>query len=177
MLCAPILQFMTSCQLIYGLVVNFLSHLSNIYWNILFLTDKVLYKTSVKTKGNSLKYLLLPNLLLWFFPASRLQNNKPCYAQPLSKVSGKWNILEKSLKQTFIWKVWKILIYSTLGAGPWPDWRWLTQWFPIFWSEIALLFSLRDPTISKISSETNFISLVGTSLIVSPKILTTNFPS
>lgn len=53
----------------------------------MFLTDKVLYKTSVKTKGNSIKYILLPNLLLWFFLAARLQN-KGFYAQLLSEVSG-----------------------------------------------------------------------------------------
>lgn len=120
MLWAPILQFMTSYELIYGHVVNFLSHLSNIYWNILFLTDKVLYKTSVKTKGNSIKYLLLPNLLLWFSPAFRLQNNKSGYAhvrtfeQGFRNINFTWKIITTEVKPE---RNEKIPIYSTLEAG------------------------------------------------------------
>lgn len=158
MLWAPILQFTTSCQLIYGPVVNFLSHLSNIYWNILFLTDKVLYKTSVKTQANSIKYLLLPNLLLWFSPASRLQN-KLCYAQSLSKFSEAKKGIPLKLK--LIWKEWKIPIYFP-GEG------WPTQWFLIFSSLMALLLVFPSQTLkfARFSWETNFIYLVVTRLLL-----------
>lgn len=141
------MQFMTSCQLIYGLAINFLSHLSNIYWNILFLTDKVLYKTSVKTKGNSIKYLLLPNLLLPSIQIAKQQatlhitfeqgfGNIKCTAKII-----KTKVNLKGLKNPYLFCIggWTTVMLAPLAV---PD---------LFISNGSIIhFPLQDSTISKI---------------------------